>query len=62
MNLLHIPLLRAALAAAALGLLGACTGAPRAPDGGATTSGVTVYGTVDAGVSRTDKRSRQLLF
>ena len=42
-------------AAAALGLLGACTGAPRAPDGGATTSGVTVYGTVDAGVSRTDK-------
>ena len=55
MNLLHIPLLRAALAAAALGLLGACTGAPRAPDGGATTSGVTVYGTVDAGVSRTEK-------
>ena len=55
MKILHISLLRVALAAAALGLLGACTGAPRAPGGGATASGVTVYGTVDAGVSRTEK-------
>ncbi len=55
MTISHFSWIRMALAAAALALLGACTGTPRAPDGGSTATGVTVYGTVDAGVSRTQR-------
>ena len=52
------PLMRAlagALMATVLALLSACTNLPRNPDLDAARPGVTVYGTVDAGVSRTGK-------
>ena len=43
------------LIATMLTLLTACTGTPRNPDMDAARPGVTVYGTVDAGVSRVER-------
>ncbi|CAM5778047.1 MAG: hypothetical protein J0I00_05455 [Burkholderiales bacterium] len=53
-TLLPLPL-AGALLASAFALLAGCTNLPRNPDVDAAQSGVTVYGTVDAGVSHTGK-------
>ncbi len=56
MTELHQRIRRLLLAGAigtALALAGCASGAPSGPDAGATGSGVTVYGTVDAGIGRT---------
>lgn len=52
-TLLTLPV-AGALLASALALLAGCTELPRNPDAAAR-PGVTVYGTVDAGASRTGK-------
>lgn len=52
-TLLNLPV-ASALLATALALLAGCTELPRNPDAAAR-PGVTVYGTVDAGVSHTGK-------
>lgn len=51
----RLRLLAGSLLAATLVLLAGCTGTPRNPDVDAARPGVTVYGTVDAGVSRTEQ-------
>ena len=53
-TLLTLPM-AGALLAAAFALLAGCTELPRNPDVDAARPGVTVYGTVDAGVSHTGK-------
>ena len=51
MSLIRSIIVGAGLLAAALSLAG-CGATPRNPDTAGATSGVTVYGTVDAGVGR----------